>query len=277
MPQPEYAPVNKGDATSPTASPRLPQHELSSPRLDSPRLASPRLSSHHLDDSRHLASTPPPGVFSSAQAYAPLSNDGGRDIPSSPSRPFFPSAHNEYGSRPLSMASSHMLASSEYDSVHQLARYSDNGAYPMQEYHDKEGRSPMSTPGEWSDPRGAGLAKYGTGADLTKKQGMSTTKKWLIFAGVVVALIVIAIAVAIPLLKVHDDQQQHAATVPGTGPNGKVLTSGGNGTLIRMDNGTEFMYLNGAYSRLILSVDPLLLSFLTSTPLQTLVASGEVA
>ncbi|MCO5614260.1 hypothetical protein L7F22_068540 [Adiantum nelumboides] len=127
------------------------------------------------------------------------------------------------------------------------------------------------------DPRAAGLAKYGTGADLTKKQGMSTTKKWLIFAGVVVALIVIAIAVAIPLLKVHDDQQQHAATVPGTGPDGKVLTSGGNGTLIRMDNGTEFMYLNGAYSSLAVSIDPLLLSFLTSLPLQTLVASGEVA
>jgi glucan 1,3-beta-glucosidase len=141
------------------------------------------------------------------------------------------------------------MLGNDYDSVHQLAGYGDKEAIPMQGYNDKEDRSSMLTPRPDNDHdyRSAGIAKYGLAADL--KKSMSPKKKWTIFAIIVAILIIIAVAVAVPLLTLHKNvnNADSSSAGPGTGPDGKVLTAGGNGTVIRMANGTTFTYINSEH------------------------------
>lgn len=166
-------------------------------------------------------------------------------------------------SRPLSMASSHLMggaAGSDYDSVYRLGQF-DSGI-PLNTY-DKEGaHSPgMNTPAEYyygDSPREAGLARYGVakemGPDGKRLPAVPHKKRWWILGGVAVLLAVLVVAIAVPVTTLLDDKDNNTTkspdgTVePGTGPGGKVLTSGGDGTKIRMDNGTIFTYSNRALS-----------------------------
>lgn len=254
MTEPAYVSVEDQDHDI-TGSPRLP----STPTFDQSRThgsPSPSLGLSPSTRSNLYGSNPygpaspslgSLGVFSSAQSYAPVSTDLGDGVLRSPSsRPFLVSSQSNYSSRPMSRSSSHMFGGTDYDSVHQLARYDGKDSIPMQGYYDKEDRSMMSptpTPGEDRDYRAAGLAKYGVGADQANRQKMTPKKKWTIFAIVVALLIVIAIAVAIPLITIEKNNRGSSST-SGTDSSGHVLTAGGNGTVIKMANGTEFTYIN---------------------------------
>jgi glucan 1,3-beta-glucosidase len=141
-----------------------------------------------------------------------------------------------------------MLASSDYaGSQHHLTKYLDQSAIPMHDY-EKAGESRATTPGGGHYiPVHSKSEKY---THLRDKLSSSSTsrKKWLIFAGIVFALVLIAIVIAIPLVvlhdKAHENDGQGPASVPGTGSDGQVLTSGSDGSVIRMENGTTFTYVN---------------------------------
>lgn len=266
-----YAPIggegsqDQQDALSPASTPRLGEMDLGRMSFFEQQQAQSRAATPTFSGSR--ADSPGYGnVFSSAQSYAPLNVDHGRPpTPGTPgtsetmlrspsSRPWIgSSAQSDRASHRLSIASSHMLAASDYGSQHHLMRYTDSGAIPLQEYEKDPGAgSRATTPGAQYMPvhdesRGE---KYG-------RQGrtpMSTRKKWILFGAVVVGLIIVAIAVAIPLVIVHDRQHGSGATVPGTGPHGDVLTSGRDGSVIRMDNGTTFVYVNSGFFHTILFI-----------------------
>lgn len=275
-----YAPV-KGDQSndtnenlSPHSTPRLGEMDLgrmsffengqrrSQSRSGTPLLgaSSPTNNQSYDEDGRKTPASPGLNqAFSSAQSYAPLSYDSnrpttpgtpgtpGNDMLRSPSaQPWLLSAHSDRRSQRFSIASSHMLANSDYGSQHQLTRYTDSGAIPMQDYEKNSG-SRVSTPGGGPQymPVSTGSGRNG-GEKYSRfnRSPMTVKKKWWIFAAVVIGLILLAIVIAIPLVVVHDRQHSNGATVEGTGPHGEVLTSGGNGTEIRMENGTTFTYIN---------------------------------
>lgn len=253
MTLPSYVSVENQDHDV-SGSPRLP----STPTPDGTRAygsPSPSLglspsnrSNLYGPPSPSLGLSPSPRVFSSAQSYAAVSTDQGDGVLRSPSsRPFLVSSQSSYNSRPMSQSSSRMFGGTDYDSVHQLARYDGKDSIPMQGYYDKEDDSMMSptpTPGDDHDYRAAGLAKYGVCADQAKKQKWSPKKKWTIFAIVVALLVIIAIAVAIPLLTIEKNNRSSGSN---SGSSGNVLTAGGNGTVIKLANGTEFTYINSGY------------------------------
>lgn len=108
----------------------------------------------------------------------------------------------------------------------------NSGSIPMQSYGSDDGGSGAVTSEKAPDE------KYG-------RRPLPTRKKWCIFAAVVAALIVIAIAVAVPLVVIHDNNASGGGAKGSDGKN--LATSGGNGSVITMENGTQFTYLNGAY------------------------------
>ncbi|UZJ56084.1 hypothetical protein CBS101457_005404 [Exobasidium rhododendri] len=239
MSQPAYDPVRVQE--SPAASPRLPEHDLGSPTFEDARS---RPASPGLVPSQELHS-PQMRTFSSAQAYAPLSvenPDGMRqDMTRSPSsRPFSPSSFGGY-SRPTSMASSHLLGATDYDSTHHLARFNDPNYIQMKDYSDKDQSSTPSTGRDEWDPRAAGIAKYGKSSD--GKTPMSRKKKWIIFAAVVLGLVIIAVVVAVVLLKVHDNHNDGSQS-SGSGTTSVLATSGSDGSIVQLSNGTNFTYTN---------------------------------
>lgn len=235
MTEPRYTTIEDLD----NDSPRMPQAASF--------VATPPRERGGRPDSRRASSQL--GVFSSAQSYSALQPDhlgGDGVLRASPSRPFLPSSQSTYSSRPMSRSSSHMFGT-DYDSVYQLAGYGDKEAIPMQGYNDKDDRSAMLSPpmngAEAKDYRSAGIAKYGLAADQKKK--MSPRKKWTIFAAVVILLIIIAVAVAVPLLAVHKNANDAASSGGnGSGTGANLVTAGGNGSVIQMQNGTSFPYIN---------------------------------
>lgn len=268
-----YAPIDgsenhreQHEAQSPASTPRLGEMDLG--RMSFFDQSTARNSVRSAAASPSLGIRPDsPGfaqAFSSAQSYAPLSNDirrpstpGTPGTPGtltdtlmgrSPSRPWLESKYSDRGSQRLSIASSHMLASSDYaGSQHHLTKYLDQSAIPMHDY-EKAGESRATTPGGGHYiPVHSKSEKY---THLRDKLSSSSTsrKKWLIFAGIVFALVLIAIVIAIPLVvlhdKAHENDGQGPASVPGTGSDGQVLTSGSDGSVIRMENGTTFTYVN---------------------------------
>lgn len=143
---------------------------------------------------------------------------------------------------------------SDYDSLYRLGQF-DSGI-PLNTY-DKEAASGRDSPAEYyygdAGPRDAGLARYGEAKEMgPDAKRVPHKKRWWILAGVVVLLTVLVVAIAVPLTTLLDNDNvsgaKDGATVPGTGPKGQVLTSGGDGSKIRMDNGTIFTYTNRASS-----------------------------
>lgn len=251
MPQQSYDPIeqgaeNPGESHSNTSTPHLPTLDLGRQSL----LGSSRASTPVLD--RAVGVAPDTEGFSSAQAYAAL-NDEIMQSPSfwerqgtmsrtGSSRPFLGSEAGD--SKRYSGASSLNMLNMDWGSQQHLMKYDGTGSIPMQNYDSKDGTGSKM----YQDARY--LPVGGEKSTLASKGGsgqLPTRKKWFIFGGVVAALIIIAIAVAVPLVVLHDNKHKagkDGALVPGTGEDGKVLTSGGNGTVIRMENGTEFTYIN---------------------------------
>ncbi|CAO1626622.1 unnamed protein product [Parajaminaea phylloscopi] len=145
--------------------------------------------------------------------------------------------------RSHSFTSSHMLGR-DYDSVAALN-------VPMDKY---EGGSWDRTPSEGAGaahPRDEHLSRYGVA------KGSSGRKKCLIITIVVVALLIVCVAVAVPVaLHFSKDGSgsgsgsggTHAGTTEtdghGHGKDGKLLTTGGNGTVIDVPGGSSFTYIN---------------------------------
>jgi hypothetical protein len=248
MPQPYTAVPGGADASPPLGAPHTPPLGHAPPEFDSPGddgdLGLPVA---HSQQSRLSA-------FSSASAYAPL--EGGQAA--MPGR--LP--------RPHSFASSHMLgAGSDYDSTYRLAdfgRSTPGLSTPGEEHamYEKGGAgayAPVAAPLA-SDPRAAGRRRYGVAG-----QKGSARRRWCILLAVVLGLGIILVAVLVPLTQTllkddapgssggshgggsnTGDQGTTVADGTGHGAGGRVLTEGGNGTVIELANGQSFTYINSA-------------------------------
>ncbi|CAO1635228.1 unnamed protein product [Sympodiomycopsis kandeliae] len=139
-------------------------------------------------------------------------------------------------SRPNSMNSSHLLGR-DYDSVAGLN-------VPLDKYED--GSWDRTPPAE-QHPRHAHLAKFGVGSGATKK------RKCILITIIMLIVLIIIIAVAVPVAVVlsnkdSSDNSSKSATTQtdgtGHGVDGKVLTTGHDGSVIDLGNGTSFTYVN---------------------------------
>lgn len=156
--------------------------------------------------------------FSSAASYANFNDMGGlRDK-----------------NRSHSFSSSNMLGR-DYDSVAALN-------VPMDKY---EGGSWDRTPPESRHPRQDHLNRWGVA------KGSSGRRKCIIISVIVIALLIVIIAVAVPvgvLVGGAKSSQGAQGTTEtdghGHGKDGKLLTTGGNGTVIDLGNGKSFTYIN---------------------------------
>ena len=256
MPQPYTAVPGGADGSPPLGAPQTPPLGHEAPHFDSPGddgdLGLPVA---HSQQSRLSA-------FSSASAYAPLEGGQAGVVPGRLPRPH-------------SFASSHMLgAGSDYDSTYRLAdfgRSTPGLSTPGEEHamYEKGGAgayAPVAAPLA-SDPRAAGRKRYGVAG-----QKGSARRRWCILLAVVLGLGIILVAVLVPLTQTllkdsapgsasgsngggssgggaggkHGDEGTTVADDTGHGAGGRVLTEGGNGTVIELANGQSFTYINSA-------------------------------
>lgn len=168
-----------------------------------------------------------------------------------------PSTFKEFADDGASSYNDHRRGSSAID-LEKIQNYR-SGAYTLQ--------SPRSNPKEDQDLhrgqagakgpkdyRAVGLVKYGRGKD----QRMPAKKKWLILAAVAVLIGLLTVVVVVPITQVlfkdHNKSSKDGATSPSSGSNhgsgsgsgsGKQLaTSGTNGSVIDLGNGSNFTYIN---------------------------------
>ncbi|PWN30893.1 glycoside hydrolase [Jaminaea rosea] len=224
-------------ATSPLGSPGLEEPGVGS--LRSPPMSSVRNSRYSAvpvsEDAGHFPqsgrSTPAwlntdrrSGAFSSAASYANFNEAG---MPRDKSR-----TH--------SFSSTAMLGR-DYDSVAGL------NAVAMDKYEGgswDRSKEPGGGSGD-GHPRAAHLSRYGIGAGASKR------KKCIIITilAVIVAIVVIAVAVPVAIIYGGDGGSGKAKGTTetdghGHGKNGELLTTGGNGTVIDLGNGSSFTYIN---------------------------------
>ncbi|KAJ1026272.1 hypothetical protein NDA16_002359 [Ustilago loliicola] len=229
-----------------------------------------------------------PTIFSSASAYNYDNFYNRASSPTQPqpiqARPFIPPFARS-GSRPTSLASSHMLSTrsqSDYDSVYQLWRQSGTpssfrdfaGDDAASGYYDTRRAStavdlekieqyrsgayaphspPLDQPlhkGEAGtkgpkDYRAVGLAKYGRGKD----QRMSTKKKWLILLAVAAVIAVLTIAIVVPITQVllkSDNKSAKAGQGAGSSSGSNQGSGSGSGSTPAVEKQPEVWGTNGS-------------------------------
>lgn len=122
----------------------------------------------------------------------------------------------------------------DYDSVAGLN-------VPLDKYED--GNWEQNT-GRAQHPRHAHLAKYGIGANATR------SRKCLLITIVTIILLIAIIAVVVPVAVIFGGKNSSSSgsttqtDSTGHGVDGKVLTTGHDGSVVDLGNGTSFTYVN---------------------------------